>query len=334
MPRLGQNPMKWVEKTHQPQNITATTIVHIPVLEGYWRESLEVLKLCVQSMRSSTRVPFDLMVFDNGSCETVVNYLVDLKMSGVIQYLILSDSNLGKVGAWNLLFQAAPGEIVSFCDSDVFFLDGWLEASLEILDHFPKAGIVTATPIAGGDLTTLKTAQIAKSDPEVVTKTGLFIPEDYIKAIVKSLGKGEEEFKKRQINRKDVLLSKDGVEAYATASHFQFTTKKTILAQLFPAKSEVPLGGDVQFEDEMVDRGYWRLSTTKYLVHHMGNRVPDFVSELPWLNPEILIHDNRLASKKTNSQVISNKLVRKVLRKIHLLTYELLFDENKNNMSK
>jgi len=318
--------MKWVEQVHQPQNITVTTIVHIPTLEGYWEESLEVLKLCLQSMRSSTRVPFDLMVFDNGSCEMVLNYLEELKKSGFIQYLILSERNLGKVGAWNFLFQAAPGEIVSYCDSDVFFLDGWLEASLEILDHFPKAGIVTALPIAGGDLTTQRTAQLASQDPEVITITGLLIPDDYIKAVVKSLGKGEEEFKNRQINRKDVLISKDGVEAYATASHFQFTTKKSLLTQLFPAISDVPLGGDVQFEDEMVEKGYMRLSTTDYLVHHMGNQTPNLKTELPWLQTGTSTSETEVEKPRPRGWR-SSTVVRRIFKKINVFTYKMLYED-------
>lgn len=329
MARVGQNPMKWVENVHQPQKITATTVVHIPMLEGYWRESLEVLKLCLTSMRSSTDIPFDLMVFDNGSCEMVQEYLVELEKSGFIQYLILSEKNLGKVGAWNFLFQSAPGDIVSFCDSDVFFLNGWMEETLEILKHFPKAGIVTALPIAGGDLSDSKTTKLARKDPSVIINTGLLIPDEYIRACIRGLGKGEKEYQERQINRKDVLLSKDGVDAYATASHFQFTTKKSILTQLFPAKIEYPLAGDHQFDVEMVNKGYWRLSTEHYLVHHMGNRVPDFQKELPWLKTQQTYDTKIKLDKPKIDGWKGSPRIRNVLKKINVLTYELLYGHKK-----
>jgi glycosyltransferase involved in cell wall biosynthesis len=328
MARVGQNPMKWMDKVHQPQKVTATTVVHIPVMEGYWQESFEVLKLCLQSMRSTTSVPFDLMVFDNGSCQAVVDYLVRLKEAGFIQYLMLSDSNLGKVGAWNFLFQAAPGDIISFCDSDVYFLDGWLEESIKILENFPKAGIVSALPIAGGDLSTLKTAQMADNDPDVEVTTGILIPKEYVVACVRSLGKDKEEFERRQIDRKDVLLSIKGVEAYATASHFQFTIRKAILNQLFPVKSELPLGGDTQFDNEMVDLGYWRLSTKGYYVHHMGNRVPDICEEIPWIDPGAEKGSIELTKNAFKTAPITHSLARKILKKVNGLTYELLYGKD------
>lgn len=335
MPRIGQNPMKWVHEVHQPQKITATTVVHIPALEGYWQESLEVLKLCLSSMRASTRIPFDLMVLDNGSCEVVQDYLIELQKSGFIQYLILSGDNLGKVGAWNILFQSAPGEIVSFCDSDMYFLEDWLGESLEILDHFPKAGIVTAVPIAGGDLSALKTTKLAEDDPNIEITSGLLIPDEYLRACIKSLGQGQEEYDKRQINRKDVLLTIDGIDAFATASHFQFTTKKSILTQLFPAKPEYPLAGDLQFEDEMVDKGYWRLSTKGYYVHHMGNRVPDLQSELDWLDFNLIdsifqkqpsSEGNRANKNKCISRLLQSSRIRRVIKKIHTLSYRILYE--------
>ena len=122
MPRLGQNPMRWVSDVHHPEKITVTTMVYIPFLEGYWAHSLDVLELCLQSLRANTQKPFDLMVLDNGSCTDVQAYLLDQYRDKAIQYFIFSEHNLGKVGAWNVLFSAAPGEIVAYADSDVYFL--------------------------------------------------------------------------------------------------------------------------------------------------------------------------------------------------------------------
>ena len=46
---------------------------------------------------------------------------------GRIQYLMLSQHNLGKGGAWNMIFQAAPGEWLAYTDCDALFFDpGWL----------------------------------------------------------------------------------------------------------------------------------------------------------------------------------------------------------------
>ncbi|MEW6718195.1 MAG: hypothetical protein AB1345_11930 [Chloroflexota bacterium] len=98
MTRIGQNPMRWVKDVHHPERITSTTIVYILALDGYWQESLDVLKLCLQSMRRSTQLPFDLIVFDNGSCDEVRDYLIEQYQESQIQYLIFSKKTWGKLG--------------------------------------------------------------------------------------------------------------------------------------------------------------------------------------------------------------------------------------------
>ncbi len=333
MPRIGQNPMKWDKGVHHPERITATTIVQIPDLSGYWEQSRDVLELCITSMRESTKVPFDLMVLDNGSCQEIQDYLLELKRQKKIQFLILSENNLGKTGGWNLLFKAAPGEIVSYADSDVYFLPGWLEASLEVLEVFPEAGMVTAQPIAGGDISQLWTTKEAQNNGSISIQTGSLIPDKYLVAHLKGLGMPPGEFERRQQNRKDVLLKRGAVSAYATASHFQLTTTKKVIQALFPSSTLIPLGDDQQFDIEMKGLKLWRLSTAKYLVHHMGNRVPDLRAELPWLEnmPEIsaVVEQPRLRRnhKRSRHGLLQSTAVRKLLKKVNALSYRLLYDE-------
>ena len=107
--RLGQNPAKTIEHAKQPQAITAAVITYIPFLSGYYAQSLDVLKICLESLLTNSDLPFDLMVFDNGSCDEVVKYLTELQHEQEIQYLVLSDQNIGKVGAWKeVRYQYAP----------------------------------------------------------------------------------------------------------------------------------------------------------------------------------------------------------------------------------
>ena len=326
MARDGQNPMKWVKEIPKPQRVTLTTIVCIPHLQGYWSESLEVLKLCLRSMRANTQIPFDLIVFDNGSCREVRSYLLGLYERGALQYLFQSRQNLGKVGAWNALFLPVPGEIVSYCDSDVYFFPGWLEASLKILDAFSQAGIVTAQPIAGWDLSKGKTALMAKNDPSTHIEEGVLIPDHYLRACLAGMGASEEEFQDRQLYRRDILLCRNNVQAYATASHFQFTTTKKVLTQLFPDQPELLLGKDCQFEDKMLDLGYWRLSTKEYLVHHMGNRQPDFSKEVPWVKDVIDLSQDVIQTTLAGRElIIGNQLFRRLLKWINIKTYQFLY---------
>lgn len=316
--------MRWIKNVYHPERLTVTTAVHIPYLGGYWEQCLEVLKLCLQSLYENTRIPFELMVFDNGSCNEVQDYLLETRRKGVIQYLISSEHNLGKAGAWNILFQAAPGKVISYTDSDVYFLPGWLEASLKILEVFPEAGMVTAQPIPGdlsGDRFTLEEV---RKNPSISIKEGRdLIPQKYVDAHRKSLGEAPDVYAHRIKHRKEVLVSRGSVSAYVSASHFQFTTTKEVLRRLFPTKTIIPLGDDM-FEVEKIGR--WRLSTTEYLVHHMGNKLPSLQDELEWLKIDHIIHKDRPDQKSLyRNRILRSSFVRYILKRLNAFTYDLLY---------
>ena len=101
--RLGQNPAKSVKEVAKPQKITVAVLNFIPFLSGYYAEMLDVLKANLGSIWDTADLPYDLLVFDNGSCPEVCSYLLEQKEAGKIQYLILSEKNLGKGGAWNIM---------------------------------------------------------------------------------------------------------------------------------------------------------------------------------------------------------------------------------------
>lgn len=144
--RRGQNPAKFVDAVARPARITVAVLTYAPFLSGFFAEALEVIRACLNSLWETTPRPYDLLVFDNGSCREVVDELVRARDLGKIQYLLLSEKNLGKGGAWNIIFKAAPGEIVAYTDCDARFFPGWLERSLEILGTYPRVGMVTARP--------------------------------------------------------------------------------------------------------------------------------------------------------------------------------------------
>ena len=134
MSRIGQNPLKWIKSDEKPRGITIVTVIHIPELSGFWKDALLVLEKSIDSLYENTSKPFDFMVLDNGSCKDVKNYLYDCYNCNKIQFLTFSRYNMRKIGAMNYLFSVAPGEIISFTDSDVYFEKGWLDATLEIMN--------------------------------------------------------------------------------------------------------------------------------------------------------------------------------------------------------
>src|SRR5687767_9535177 len=213
MPRIGQNPLKWIESEIFPASITVALIVHIPELSGYWKDSLDILKLCLNSLRQNTKQPFDLMIFDNGSCAIVKDYLMAEKQTGKVQFLILSEYNLRKLGALNFLLACAPGNIISYSDSDVYFCKGWLDKSLELMDTFPEAGQISALPTADKvNAFCSSTYQAIERDPSIaVQRAESLIPEKYIRAHYSSIGKTEDTYLRSTGRRKDTKITRDGV---------------------------------------------------------------------------------------------------------------------------
>lgn len=272
MPRIGQNPAKKADQAHQAADITVAVLVHIPYQQGYYRQSLEVLRVCLDSIIGHTEQPFDLMVFDNASCPEVVEFLTEKQQAGEIQYLLLSDKNLGKVGAWNLIFSAAPGKFIVYTDSDVYFLPGWLPKHQQVFTAFPQVGTVSGLPLREQPKFCKTTLKKVEELPEVNVHKGRFIPEDWIKDHVLSLGKPDE--LEADLARQDTLVISSGVHAYVTGAHFQFMIRKEIVQPYLPFEYSRPMGADVAQFDEAIDgNGYLRLAVAERTVYHMGNRI-------------------------------------------------------------
>lgn len=336
MSRSGQNPMKWLPASEKPERITVVTIVHVPKLEDYWRHSLAVLKVFFRSLRANTPLPFDLYVFDNGSAEVVQDYLVELRRAGLVQCLVLSQRNLRKLGALNFLLQVAPGEIVSFADSDVLFLPGWLEATLEVLEAFPEAGQVTALPTADtADRHCAATRRgIAQDSDLAVSKGPALIPEHHIEAHRTSLGATAEEYAKRLKDRQDVLISRGDVRAFVSAQDFQFTTRREFLERVLPLKVREasdyydPVYSPV-LERKVDELGLWRLSTAGYHIHHLGNVAPQFERLPDWMDvdPRLFEESSNAPSPETSGGPrVQNRHLRRWLKRVNAATYRMLYE--------
>jgi glycosyltransferase involved in cell wall biosynthesis len=142
--RVGKAPTRLQRIEYRPRPVTICMPVFIPEQFGYYQQRLDILKICVRSIVSHTSPEtYDLLVFDNGSCPKVVDYLQSLHEQGIIQYLFFSRSNVGVANATRIMLHAAPGEIIAFSNDDVFFHPGWLEAHLEVLETFPRTGMVS-----------------------------------------------------------------------------------------------------------------------------------------------------------------------------------------------
>lgn len=281
MPRLGQNPAKFAQTVAHPERVTVAVLTFIPSLEGYHRESLEVLKVCLGSILANTELPYDLMVFDNGSCDEAIEYLQGLHRSGEVDTLVLSGKNVGKVGAWNFIFGAAQGEYIAYSDSDAYFFPGWLSKTLEVFEAYPDVGTVTGQPRRGRTVFCENTIRRVQEIPAISVRRGRFMPEVWVRDYLHSLGKLDQ--LPEDLAREDILLECRGVPAYVMAAHFQFVLRRELIQRFTPFEYERPMGEDVAQLDRAIDgNGYLRLAVAERVVLHLGNTLdPSLLSQLP-----------------------------------------------------
>jgi glycosyltransferase involved in cell wall biosynthesis len=316
--RKGQNPAKFVKDVARPERITVALLNYIPFLSGFYAETLDVLKACVESMRTDAGLPFDLMVFDNGSCEEARDFLVNEKEEGRIQYLILSEKNMGKGGAWNVILAGAPGEIIAYTDSDVLFSPNWLSRSVELLETFPNVGMVTARPFRTPPEFYGSTLDWARNAERAQLEEGQFIPWERFLEFNLSLGQTEEENRKVYAETKDWKITYKDVTAMAGASHWQFTAYKSTLQQFLPFDMDKPMGQVRQLDKRMNDAGLLRLMVSDPLAMNMSNTLGYLRGELKGGNRKKRVWFGKRLAELTPIK----KLLLAIYNKIFKMYYE------------
>jgi glycosyltransferase involved in cell wall biosynthesis len=323
MARIGMNPARGKRTSYRPARVTVCLITYIPHEDGYFKNRLDVLRLTLASVFTNTSLPFDLMVFDNGSCKEVVEYLEEIQASGKIDYLLLSDRNIGKIGAFKILFRAAPGEVVAYSDDDIFFYPGWIEAHLEILKIYPRVGMVSGVPVRDASHRSRDSLLLWIKDggPGIHMDTEYRIPDKWEVDWAESVGRDPEIHMQNIQDQKNLVINYKDVDAFGSASHFQFVSPKDVIVKALPDTWEGKLMGEMMELDQAIDAlGYLRLSTVDRYTRHLGNS----------LNPNMLIKANELGLNIEKKNQIGEKRNHWLLqipggRRILLEIYNYLF---------
>lgn len=275
--RIGQNPARRSIPAYSPKRLGVASLVYIPLLEGYFEQMLPVVEIHLRSLRQNTSEPFDLLVFDNASCDEVKDALLGWQKEGLIDWLISSRYNLGKTGALNWIIGAMPNELITYSDSDVLFRAGWLESSLKILESFPKAGMITAQP----DFYPLVEGKMKahlQVDPRQMATKEATPSAQAVDEYVQGLGNQPKTRERVEGRPVQVLVNQaDGCQAVIGATHMQFLARRAVLQQALPLPATLGLSPE---EDQALDAridegGYLHLSTVDPLVYHMGNQVDE-----------------------------------------------------------
>lgn len=288
MTRIGINPARGRTLAERPQSITVCMVTYIPERSGYFANRLEVLKVSLASLTAHTASAHDVMIFDNGSCAEVVDYLRDLQSNGTIHYLLLSGANIGKIDALRILFQACPGETIAYSDDDIFYYPGWLEAHLELLESFPLAGMVSGAAVRNAARHARRSLEaLAEAPPAGLTiERRRCIPDEWEADWAISTGRDPQAHLEATREIQDLVLRAPRpaggfIEAIGSANHFQFVAPKAVILQALPETWTGKLMGSMIELDEAVDnQGRLRLSTLLRYTRHMGNALsPEMLGE-------------------------------------------------------
>jgi glycosyltransferase involved in cell wall biosynthesis len=278
--RIGMAPTRHDRTAWRPAKVTLCILTYIPNQIGYYARRLEVFKTSLSSIFANTPSDqYDILVFDNGSCSEVVDFLRTLRDEGKIDWLMLSTHNVGAGNALVFMFRAAPGEIVAYSDDDVLFYPGWFEESLKILQTYPKVGMVSGRPLRGHfGYGNQYLANYLLQFPEVSQTCGHFIPDEWEREFATSINLEVDSFMNHNRQYQDILLEYRGVKAYSTATHFQFMANRNVILEGLQPDWDARLmsGPHIEIDKRIDALGYARLSTPERYVRHLGNVIsPD-----------------------------------------------------------
>lgn len=289
MPRLGTNPSRGQKLAFTPPRVTVAVLVYEPNQDGYFQHRLDVTKLTLASILKNTAPPYELLVFDNGSCKEMTDHLEALHAQGSVDTLVLSGENIGKLNALWRIANLAQGQVIAYTDDDVYHLPGWLPRHLEILDTYPNVGAVTGfyikqRVVMSSDATLKWASDLEAGDPSTV-KRGQLISRKWEEEYMDNSGRTEERYQGEIAGVEDIVVSWRGVKAWVSAHHFQVLTPKAVLLEILSAMleggwSDQMMGRMVEMDDRMDASGYLRLTTYEQTMRLLGNVIDDEVARL------------------------------------------------------
>ncbi len=251
MPRIGVNPSRNQTLSFSPPRVTVAVLVYAPHQAGYFQHRLDVTRLTLESILANTEPPYELLVFDNGSCEEMVSYLQGLYAEGKIDRLVLSRQNIGKLNALYRIAHLASGSVIAYSDDDVYHLKGWLPAHLEVLDTFPNVGAVTGFYIRQRVvMSSESTLAWAKTGAESVER-GLLMPHKWEEEYMENSGRTPERYAQEVAGVEDVVVTYHGLKAWISAHHFEVLTPKKVLLEVL--EEMLPEGWSDQLMGRMVE---------------------------------------------------------------------------------
>jgi len=115
--------------------------VELSVVVVTWNR-LPMVKKCIESVLSTTHVPFELIVVDNGSTDGTEEWLKE-RLAGENAVVVELGRNYGKGVAANKGFERARGRYICYLDGDIVLPEGWYEEVKSAYEELERPGWVT-----------------------------------------------------------------------------------------------------------------------------------------------------------------------------------------------
>jgi len=330
MPRIGMNPSRGQKLDFIPARVTACVLTFVPHQAGFFEQRMSTARMTIESIITNTGMPCNKLVFDNGSCPEMVEYLKGLLDAGKIDFLMLSRHNIGKLNALRAMFQTAPGEVIAYADDDIYHLPGWLQAHLEVLDTYPNVGAVTGFYVRQRvKLSSSSTVKWAGKEHHTLEK-GMLIPRKWEDEYIDAYDRSQERYQSETEGIEDILVSYKGVEAWVSAHHFQMVTPKKVILpiidEMLPTGwNDGMMGRMVEMDDLMDEKNFLRLTTKEQTIKLMGNTITEEIAAIANTHGLLVTtaHINRASSGLTR-KIVGNKVISKVMQYVVNKLHHLL----------
>jgi hypothetical protein len=303
--RIGNNPHKDKAIAQSVYLHQVIIPVYIPHQDEYFKDSLKILQLCLQSLLNTVHHKTYITIVNNGSCKMVMEYLDKVYNEGKIQELIHTE-NIGKI---NAVLKGLAGnniELVTIADADVLFLDNWQEATTKVFRALPKVGVVGVVP----QFNMFKSKSGTIIFDNLFNEKLKFIPIQSPGGLIHfydSIGWD------RNYN-KDYLeyglgLEHNDVTVFIGSGHFVATYKKQMFQEM-KTYLNYKLGGDSEnyLDTVPLKYDYWRVTTYDNYAFHMGNVYEDWMSEITHeINIRIEVDSDFSQNKLANTFIVALK---------------------------
>lgn len=319
--RIGFNPHK--DKPQDKSEYTHQVIipVYIPNFDGYFEDSFEIVKQCLNSLFFTSHNNTFFTVVNNGSCKEIEDYLNQLFEQQKIHEVIHTE-NIGKL---NSVMKGLVGnniELVTISDSDVLFLENWQVETVAVFNAFPKAGVVGIVPqfrsfshFCGNVI-----SENLFSNKLYFTKV---MNPSALKKFYKSIG-WNDDYNKAYL-KWNLTLECNSKKAIVGSGHFVATYRKEIFDEIL-VYHKYKMGADSEhYLDEIpLKKGMWRLTTLDNYAYHMGNIIENWMKDetdkLKYIQPQNLkLEDNNRGKRISKLEFyIKNKVFINLFKKRRL----------------